>query len=66
MSTDGSAAVFAPAATVAFGALVATALGAPLCKHEEREFDGGEHKIRSLETVRNRSVFVIQSLHGDH
>jgi ribose-phosphate pyrophosphokinase len=65
MSQEGSAAVFAPAATSAFGALVASALGTPLCEHEEREFDGGEHKIRSLETVRDRSVFVIQSLHGD-
>lgn len=66
MSREGSAAVFAPAATAAFGELVASALGAPLCKHEEREFDGGEHKIRPLESVRDQSVFVIQSLHGDN
>jgi ribose-phosphate pyrophosphokinase len=58
-------ALFAPSATAAFGARVAAALGKPLSAHEEREFAGGEHKMRSLESVRGRSVYVIQSLCGD-
>ena len=58
-------AVFAPSATAAFGGRVAAQLGRPLSAHEEREFAGGEHKIRSLEGVRGRSVYVIQSLWGD-
>jgi ribose-phosphate pyrophosphokinase len=33
--------------------------------HEEREFDGGEHKARPLTSVRGKDVFVIQTLHGD-
>ncbi len=32
---------------------------------EERTFEDGEHKIRPLESVRGRDVFVVQSLHGD-
>ena len=58
-------ALFAPSATAAFGARVAAVLGKPLSAHEEREFAGGEHKMRSLESVRGRSVYVIQSLCGD-
>ncbi len=58
-------ALFAPAASAAFGAAVATALGRALTPHEEREFGGGEHKMRPLESVRGRAVVVIQSLHGD-
>src|SRR5208337_4932930 len=30
-----------------------------------REFSGGEHKMRALESVRGRSVYVVQSLFGD-
>lgn len=33
--------------------------------HEEREFEDGEHKARSLVNVRGRNVFVIASLYGD-
>jgi len=49
----------------AFGERVATAVGTTLAEHEEREFEGGEHKVRPLENVRGRDVFVIQSLYGD-
>ncbi|MFO7562075.1 MAG: ribose-phosphate pyrophosphokinase [Enhygromyxa sp.] len=34
-------------------------------RHEERDFEDGEHKIRPLENVRGRDVYVVQSLFGD-
>ena len=48
-----------------FGKSVAGELGLSLSLHEEREFEDGEHKIRSLENVRNEEVFVIHSLYSD-
>jgi ribose-phosphate pyrophosphokinase len=65
MSLQDTILLFAPAASAAFGNQVAESLGVPLHAPEEREFDGGEHKIRSLEPVRGRSVYVLQCLHGD-
>ncbi len=56
--------VFALAATAELGAAVATALGAPLAAHEEREFEDGEHKARPLDPVQGADVYVLQSLHG--
>jgi ribose-phosphate pyrophosphokinase len=56
--------LFAINATAEFGLAVSQALGQPLSPHEEREFEDGEHKIRPLEPVGGRDVFVIQSLHG--
>jgi ribose-phosphate pyrophosphokinase len=44
---------------------VSAELGIPLGKHEERDFEDGEHKARPLESVRGRDVFVLHSLHGD-
>ncbi len=32
--------------------------------HEEREFEDGEHKIRPLESVRGRDVYLVQSLYS--
>jgi ribose-phosphate pyrophosphokinase len=60
-----SVSVFAPAASAAFGADVARVLGVPLGSHEEISFTGGECKLRPLESVRGRSVYVVQSLFGD-
>jgi ribose-phosphate pyrophosphokinase len=40
-------------------------LGVAPGRHEEREFEDGEHKIRPLESVRGRDVYVVESLHGD-
>lgn len=60
-----SVSLFAPAATRDFGARVAAALGVRLSASEEREFGDGEHKMRPLESVRQKSVYVIQSMHGD-
>ena len=64
-SSHDSFCLFAPEASRKFGAEVAAALGATLTAHEEREFDGGEHKMRPLENVRGKSAYVIHSLCGD-
>jgi ribose-phosphate pyrophosphokinase len=48
-----------------FGELIAGHLNVPLSAVEERDFEDGEHKARSLESVRNQNVFVIHSLYGD-
>jgi ribose-phosphate pyrophosphokinase len=34
-------------------------------RHEEREFEDGEHKIRPLTPVRGRDVYLVQSLYGE-
>ena len=57
--------LFAPSETQAFGRSLSACLDLPLASHEEREFDGGEHKLRSLVSVRGRSVYLVQSLCGD-
>ena len=49
----------------AFGEAVAAQLNRPLARHEERDFEDGEHKVRPLESVRDADVYVIQSLYGD-
>ncbi|WP_231950064.1 ribose-phosphate diphosphokinase [Legionella lansingensis] len=36
-----------------------------LATHEERDFEDGEHKIRTLECVRGEHIFVVQSLFSD-
>jgi ribose-phosphate pyrophosphokinase len=48
-----------------YGERVASRLEWPLSPHEEREFEDGEHKIRSLADVSRRDVFVLHTLHGD-
>ncbi len=48
-----------------FGEKVAERLGIHLSRHEEREFEDGEHKVRSLVNVRGQDVYVIQSLYGE-
>lgn len=57
--------LFALHASRPFGEAVARQLGASLSEHEEREFEDGEHKSRPLVNVRNKDVYVIQSLYGD-
>lgn len=57
--------VFALNATREFGLRVAREIRLPLAEHEEREFDDGEHKARPRVNVRNRDVYVIQSLYGE-
>lgn len=57
--------LFALQASRPFGEDVARHLGIALSAHEEREFEDGEHKSRSLVNVRHKDVFVIQSLYAD-
>jgi ribose-phosphate pyrophosphokinase len=57
--------LFAPNHSAAFARVVAELLGSPLSPSEEREFDGGEHKMRPLADVQGRDVCVIQSTCGD-
>lgn len=57
--------LFALQASRAFGEDVARHLGSALSAHEEREFEDGEHKSRPLVNVRNKDIFVIQSLYAD-
>lgn len=49
-----------------WGQKIAKHLGIALSHHEARDFEDGEHKIRSLESVRGQSVFVIQTLYTDN
>lgn len=56
--------LFALNATAELGSAIAKRLGRPLCAHEEREFEDGEHKARPLDPVGDANVFVIQSLHS--
>jgi ribose-phosphate pyrophosphokinase len=44
---------------------IGSRLGVAPGLHEEREFEDGEHKIRPLESVRGRDVYVIESLFGE-
>jgi len=57
--------LFALNASQAFGQRVANHLGLNLAVHEERTFEDGEHKIRPLESVRQRRVYILSSLHTD-
>ena len=56
--------LFALNATSKLGLAVAAALRLPLARHEEREFEDGEHKARPLSGVCGADVFLLQSLHG--
>ncbi len=58
--------LFALKTSEEYGARVARSLGIALARHEERNFEDGEHKIRPLVDVRARDVFVVQSLYADH
>jgi len=41
---------------------IAASAGLPLAAIEERRFEGGEFKLRPLESVRGRTAFVLQAL----
>ncbi len=58
--------LFALQAGSALGQGIARALELPLARHEEREFEDGEHKARPLDEVRGEDVYVVQGLHGGH
>jgi ribose-phosphate pyrophosphokinase len=57
--------VFALNTSQSWATEVANGLHIRLAEHEEREFDDGEHKARSLQSVRGRDVAVIQSLYAE-
>jgi len=57
--------LFAPNASLALATQVADALGIRLSPSEEREFEGGEHKMRPLVRVLNQDVYVLQTMCGD-
>ncbi|MFQ6559115.1 ribose-phosphate diphosphokinase [Pseudomonas sp. Lb2C1-1] len=48
-----------------YAARVAQRLGCPLARHEERDYEDGEHKCRPLDPVNGREVVVFHSLYGD-
>lgn len=57
--------LFAPKASLQLGTRVAEAMGTSLAPSEERQFDGGEHKMRPMVDVCNEDVYVVQSTRGD-
>lgn len=57
--------LFALRGSDALGEAIAGILGHPLDRHEERDFEDGEHKTRPLVSVAGADVYVIDSLHGD-
>lgn len=61
---SGDLLLFALEASRPLGEAVAHALDMALSPHEERRFEDGEHKSRPLTNVRDRDVYVLQSLHG--
>ncbi len=65
MSVMDDVSIFAFRESREFGELVASNLGIDLSPIEERAFEDGEHKTRSLVSIRDRDVYVIQSLYSD-
>lgn len=57
--------VFALPGSDEIGRAICRHLDLPLAALEERSFEDGEHKLRSLEPVGGADVFVVHSLHGD-
>ncbi len=57
--------LFALAGSRDLGTAIAAHLGVSPASHEERPFEDGEHKIRPLQSVRNRHAFVLSSLFSD-
>lgn len=57
--------IFSLTSDSGFAAAVASCLGLELSAHEEQEFSDGEHKIRPMESVRDRDVYLVQSLYSD-
>lgn len=61
----GSIAVFALESSAVLGEAIAATLGVARSRHEERDFEDGEHKSRPLESVRGKDTYVVASLHSD-
>jgi len=60
--TTDAALIFAPTESHALGLAASERSGIALAALEEREYAGGEFKLRPLQSVRDRTVFVVQSL----
>jgi len=58
--------IFAPSESRALGLAASERAGIPVATLEEREYSGGEFKLRPLQSVRDRTVFVVQSLAETH
>jgi ribose-phosphate pyrophosphokinase len=54
--------IFAPGESRALGLAASERAGIELGELEERHYEGGEFKLRPLQSVRDRTVFVVQSL----
>lgn len=65
MTANSALSLFCLNTSRAYAERVAAHLGVALSAHEERDFEDGEHKIRALDSVRGRDVFVVQSLYGE-
>lgn len=65
MSDRAAPLLLAPATSRPFAERVAALAGIALAPLEEREFDDGEHKARPLESVRERDVYLLQSLYSE-
>jgi ribose-phosphate pyrophosphokinase len=62
MTRDPAPLIFAPGESRALAQAAGEAAGIELAPLEEREYEGGEFKLRPLEVVTGRTVFVVQSL----
>ncbi len=60
--TTRDALIFAPAESRALAQTASRTAGIELAALEEREYEGGEFKLRPLQSVRDRPVFILQSL----
>jgi ribose-phosphate pyrophosphokinase len=54
--------VFAPGESRGLGLAASERAGIGLAELEEREYEGGEFKLRPMQSVRDRTVFIVQSL----
>jgi ribose-phosphate pyrophosphokinase len=57
--------VFSARSDRALATSICRRLEIPLGEHEEKEFEDGEHKLRPIESVQGRDVYLIASLHSD-
>jgi len=62
---DDSPMIFGLGGKPGLAARVAAALGLEPSPREVREFEDGEHKARPLVSVRERDVYVVDSLYGE-
>lgn len=63
-STVERPALIAPSESGHLAAAIAHEAGLALLALEDRRFEGGEFKLRPLESARGRTVFIVQSLAG--